>query len=530
MKTKYLLLIPILSLLCSCSTSRPLVFEKYDTYVLEKEVKKDISSDVYYQKKTYSSISYENYSKNIETINSYRDLYKNTNDGRTYLNAPSTGDRKLLVIPVCFTDSDTSTLSKKKILIENAFFGKESTTSNESIASYYNKSSYGQLKIDGIVSDWYTFPYKSYELESKISSIINATSRYITSKAIDWYKENYTDILDYDTDKDDYIDGVYIVYDAPKKDKSSLYWAYTDHLKANEPIQVTDLKAKVTVNVTSPYCSTYSWTSVDFLNESNNYADAHTFIHETGHIFGLLDFYSDGNYQPTGYMDMMDYNLGDHSSFSKMLLNWVTPKVIKNEGEIIIKPFEDNGDVILIPSNSYNDTPFDEYLLIEYYTPTYLNKKDSELYFLFKDLNGQTQKGHLFSSFGLKVYHVDARIAYLAKKSIKTSAIALLGDSDLEGKLEDARGKIPSWCMDFAYSNNDRNTSYPINHLLEKSGENTFLQNQPANESTLFKIGDSFGINTFKDFTFHNGDKLNYTFKVDSLTPNEAKISFQKIK
>ena len=49
--------------------------------------------------------------------------------------------------------------------------------------------------------------------------------------------------------------------------------------------------------------------------------DAHTYIHEMGHMLGLPDYY-DYSFKssPTGMYDMQDNNVGDHNPFSKMHL------------------------------------------------------------------------------------------------------------------------------------------------------------------------------------------------------------------
>ena len=52
-----------------------------------------------------------------------------------------------------------------------------------------------------------------------------------------------------------------------------------------------------------------------------------------------------------------------------------------------------------------NHSPFDEYLLIEFYTPTGLNEKDS----LAKYAGVYPQ---MFQTNGIKIYHIDSRLGY----------------------------------------------------------------------------------------------------------------------
>ena len=68
--------------------------------------------------------------------------------------------------------------------------------------------------------------------------------------------------------------------------------------------------------------------------------DAHTFIHETGHLLGLDDYYDYNDYRGAkGGLygaDMMDNNIGDHGSVNKLLLGWIEPTVVCGAGEINI--------------------------------------------------------------------------------------------------------------------------------------------------------------------------------------------------
>src|SRR5690606_8294810 len=97
-----------------------------------------------------------------------------------------------------------------------------------------------------------------------------------------------------------------------------------------------------------------------------------------------------------------DYSIGDHTGYSKMLLDWTRPYVVTDTTEITLRPFYNSGDLILIKDN-WNGTAMDEYLLLEFYSPNGLNAHDSRL------TNSNPQ---LMQHAGIKVYHVDARLAY----------------------------------------------------------------------------------------------------------------------
>ena len=96
----------------------------------------------------------------------------------------------------------------------------------------------------------------------------------------------------------------------------------------------------------------YSFASVDFIfgDGDLNYPDARTYIHETGHMLGLIDYYSDNSSAPAGMVDMMDFNIGDHNAYSKFSLGWVNPRIATKSGEYTLKPFQENGDCIIVPA------------------------------------------------------------------------------------------------------------------------------------------------------------------------------------
>ena len=62
--------------------------------------------------------------------------------------------------------------------------------------------------------------------------------------------------------------------------------------------------------------------------------------------------------------------------------------------------------ILLSPSPNSSNSPFDEYLLLEYYTPTGLNKFDCDYSYHYPYDYPQGPKAS-----GIRVWHVDARLA-----------------------------------------------------------------------------------------------------------------------
>ncbi len=500
--------------LTACSLF-PLQFEAYEDYI-DEVTQSPIVENSYYIPETYS----KDYTAQFRSH-----LWENE---RT-INLRSTGEQRLLVIPVQVNDFPASALTGgiegSRILIQNAFFGQASKTQWESVASFYNQSSYGHLQLKGAVSDWYDSGYSKAQLSALADSKGKTfVSEKLLEEALDWYKTTYDDILDYDGDHDGFVDSVYLIYSAPYQTRSSLFWAYTSF----------DTGGIGSTHLLDPVANAYAWSSFDFLNVFNNKPDAHTLIHETGHLFGLADYYNtsssvlsypgDGSqyantYGPTGRVDMMDYSVGDHTVYSKLAMDWTRPKVVTDSGTLTLRPFAWEGDSILI-KNDWNGSAMDEYLALEFYAPTGLNYADA------KQAYGSVR---LMGDYGVKVYHVDARLGYYRTDSSGT----FLGYVD-ETEITDLPLDVQqngTYYQKVAHTNtySTSENGYPLYHLLESSGENTFLTGNSATNATLFKAGDSFGTSTFSDFAFHDGTPLGYTFTVDRLTTYQVTLSFTKI-
>ena len=96
--------------------------------------------------------------------------------GMGYRYLPSVGKSKILVIPI--QTSDDKFTQKELKLIQDGFFGTEGETGWESVASYYEKSSYGKLSISGEVTAPMTLNLSTAQLEAKYDSYTTAERIY----------------------------------------------------------------------------------------------------------------------------------------------------------------------------------------------------------------------------------------------------------------------------------------------------------------------------------------------------------------
>ncbi len=483
---KTCLTLALVFLFSACSSNAQSKFVRFDDYVPVFDDYKEIVGDGYYKPSSYKAISYLNDDNKIETVNDFNEVFRQKNYA---YNLKSTSKQNLLVIPVDFLDSLASSLPEgklqAKVNIENAFFGASGATTWESVASFYNKSSYGKLIIDGKVSDWFTCQsFTGIQLSS--STARYGTVKQIREEALAWYQSQYDDIANY------YIDGdaskgvaLYLIYNYPydttQDARNKVLWAYT--MRQPEPT---------------------SWSSYYLCSSGNSISEARTFIHEVGHIFGLDDYYNTTNLtnnDPTGRLDMMDHTIGDHSGYSKMLLNWTRPYVITSNTTLTIRPFSSSGDLILL-KNNWNGSPMDEYLLLEFYTPEGLNKNDDS---------------ELVSQCGVKVYHVDSRLGF---KHLDLSSAILGYINEVKYSKNNYHLSIINNNSDYAYQ------GHKLYSLLESSGLNTFQNGGYASNITIFKEGSSFGYTAFNNFQFNDGSYVPFNFTIDKVTNTYATISF----
>ena len=485
------------------------------------------------------------------TTNKAAFTYLNINESAHSPITPSTGDVNILVVPVNFDLNDIRPYERGSYIdfndddylqaMEYTFNGNSSLDGAnpywESVSSYYEKSSYGNLHFNFEITDPFTPEMSASEFLSKedlssSSSSVGGSQELITDiLERGLTKDNESiDIFDskYDQNEDGYIDGLWLIYNVIDGDlvtsESQPFWAYTTNYVAQASNSIT--------GETRIVGTRYANCALSFLyDDSSSGYDAHTIIHETGHMLGLDDYYSYDNTSNYGYLggiDMMDLNIGDHTAFSKYALGWIEPTVIYQEDTTItLKPFESSGDALIIPSSYYNDSAFSEYLILEYKTPTGLNELDA------------TEKYRnvypLAFSNGLAIYHVDARLIehqiqdgyytcgdYLSENESSVPEVEVHGSREYVYLV--GNSNTPSY--------NGISDDYALVRLISKErtlySENPKTSRVGSTRRDLYQAGDSFGDDQIDMFfshnTFNNGTPIN-NISIEVTAMNEEGIT-----
>ena len=464
-------------------------------------------------------------------LNSYYTLWKN----RGYPHFKSVGENNLLVVPLKIKGYEEYATSENLKKINDSFFLEDSlnTLGYYSLSEYYKISSYNKLNIKGEVTPWIDLDLTTKEISS--SSISNYTldcgTYFPTEKAINYIKENLNiDLTKYDNDKDGFIDGVYFIYGCPTfLDDSSLssstFWNFTYYNVLN----------KDKASISSPVLMTYSWSSFDMLSKGSDKTklDTHTYIHEFGHQLGLNDYYDTSNSgglnpytSPMGGLDMMDNNVGDHSAFSKFALGWINPFVVSGDigsVEVKIGSLIESGECIILPTSNYNNTPFDEYLMIEYIKNNSINKVDST--------NGYPSTFYtdgriirFYSKNGIRITHIDARSV-----DSNLDYTDNINDMVMTKFSNTASTKQGYYCP-------LNNNSYVLTSLISaNSSRNTLGTFFVANNTDLYNASSTIDFTSnsnssrasslpYNSNRFNDGNVFNYSIKIDSISESKASI------
>ena len=448
-------------------------------------------------------------------------------------------DVKALVVPVDFTDrpytlfGNTETDSRE--MLKKVMFGGPEDTEWYSLSEYYKSSSFDQCHISGVVAPW----FHTGVAASSISKDNTGYAKEVAIKIQDYYREHKLvddldgnkeyNLADFDANQDGFIDSIIMLYTADITTTGEVWWAFC--------WSVTGAYGKYSKDGSMEGANRFFWASFNFLFEKgqgkyhtaeeikNGTAkpDAHTMTHEYGHVLSLPDYYitdyNNSDYSGLGGLDMMDYNIGDHNAFSKMMYGWINPRRVDGtHGKITttLKSTTKTGDTIIIPApGEWNDTYLDQYVMIEFLTPEGVAKKDGEQ----KYLNSYPQ---YYSKAGIRITQVDARMGQFSsgKEGAQFNGYTFATTAPGNGVY-----------VDFAADNTASRSAfanYKLIELLPATGKSMKYRSGNAANDCLYIEGDTFGKGgVFEDFKLNGIDgeknkKFGFKIHIDKIDGNES--------
>ncbi|MFP5212808.1 MAG: M6 family metalloprotease domain-containing protein [Acidobacteriota bacterium] len=300
---------------------------------------------------------------------------------------PTTGNVKVFALLIDFPDYPAATGSySTQAQIHSALFGDGSliptnTYPYESFTNYYERSSYGQLHFSGGVTlGWYR---AGYTRASMGSSPTMAQREQLIKEAIASFNGT-VDFSQFNNDtSDNKIEAFIVLWTGPNNGWANFWWAY--QTSWSDP----------TYTVDGMKLGKYVW------QWAGDYGSAVPFkpyvvMHEMGHALGLPDYYDyDDTVGPKGGiggLDMMHSNWGDHNSFDKWVLDWITPTVVAS-GSLTptLNPSGTSKDAVVIMPGSTTTDAFREFFIAQ------------NRYRVGNDPSN-------YPTDGMLIWHVDARL------------------------------------------------------------------------------------------------------------------------
>jgi M6 family metalloprotease-like protein len=321
----------------------------------------------------------------------------------------SSGTVRTLTVLVDFKDHRAgNALPSQKDFYQNTYGIGTQTAQGyvpyESVHAYYSRASEGKVDLQGDVLDWYHFPKNRKEYEpakappgpdqDRRQMFLDNKALFDMAVEVLKSRDDIHDYSQYDNDNDGDIDLLTILYAGPSGSWNSFWWAYRWQFFVPEASTITFDGKRI---------KQFVFQFIDMRPNTNDF-NPRTLIHETGHAFGLADYY---DYDPTigpsggvGGLDMMDGNWGNHCAFSRWLLDWIKPEVI-GSGAPSPKALLASGvasgtgakAVVVFPGLTDADAPSGELFIIE------------NRHRVGNDGDGASMPGD-----GLLIWHVDATV------------------------------------------------------------------------------------------------------------------------
>lgn len=506
--------------------------------------------------------------KNVEMLYNYNTLSGTLSNNENV--CPSIGDVNLLVIP-CHLPGATNNTEEVRNDIITSFFSEDSERMGyPSLKEYYHESSFGKLNFDGFVTDWFDVAEHT-NIKSQDMIVSGSGGTIVTEilrKGVDWAVDTYDlDLKDFDQNEDGAIDAVWLVYDEYDFNTQYSLKLHEDPYYNGEGLNQafwnsTSWDWGTLNNIDNPTTSAFSWASFDMMYTA--YCDydetyqspilddlssiplsSHTFIHETGHLLGLDDYYAadDASYHPAGGYTMMDQNVCDLDSYSKMLLGWITPYVVYGTSEILIPTATSSENAVIVIPDKYEEisneieglsdkeksnyvykfNPFSEYIMIDLYSPDGLNELDTygQLYY---------DREASMTKTGVRIYHVDSRIFQCKVVEYDGGyAYTYVDGYEWDGQYLESNEAILMPINNQKYESEyfqlpDEFDFFDQLRLLEATQIESFSSGHYATNETLYDTeSEPFDINTYgyqffnARYSFNSGRDLPFLIKVLTL-------------
>ena len=261
---------------------------------------------------------------------------------------PSTGNRKLLMILINFSDTQVSYTQSNF----NDYMNQVGYNGKGSFRDFYLENSYGQLDIETTVSRWVTVS-KGHDYYGRDD---DKNAYELLIEAINLLDDEIN-FKDFDNDNDGIVDGIAIIHQGQGEeytgsDENNIWshsWTLGSALyPANPPMK------------DGVYINSYTIQPEIRAGKGNTaMSTIGVMCHEFGHNLGAPDYYdtSQKGNNGTGNWDLMaagswNGNSGDrpahHNAYQKSEYGWLTLKNLADNNAVVLKPVVDEPDAYKI--------------------------------------------------------------------------------------------------------------------------------------------------------------------------------------
>lgn len=279
---------------------------------------------------------------------------------------PTTGDIKMLAIYVDFPDKTYASEAYSKEQLENELFGTGLTAyPYESLTAWFERSSYGNLHLDGDVC--------KFTCRENMSEYQNGGFEKMVMEVLDGL-DSRIDFSDYDSNHDGVIDCIAFTVPLDDADEATLQYWYgcTAAWYENPDYRVDGMRLS---NYIILDIMPYSY-DIQYMKQ--------TYIHEIGHSMGLPDYYKyesddwEGLHGDAGNA-RMDDSTADFCGFSKLMYGWLKKSEIQTyDGNgaqtFLLSDASNTGSCLILPISSSADDYMSEYFFVEYITASGNNR------------------------------------------------------------------------------------------------------------------------------------------------------------
>ncbi len=291
---------------------------------------------------------------------------------------PPAGTVKNLVVLCKFSDHVYGTHTRDRNdydVLMNAIGGDPTLAPTGSVKDCYLENSYGTMTLESTVAAWVTLPQtEAYYVGGSGAYGIYGTfpnnAQGMVRDALDLV-DSMIDFGEFDTDNDGYIDAIDIIHSGYGAETGGGNWIWS-HRWSLYQVSASGWTSNDT-NSLGQYVKVYDYHTEPALwgTSGTNIVRFGVIAHETGHFFGLPDYYdTDDGGEGIGSFGMMGNSWGfdfsqlhppHFSAYSKAFLGWLTPTVITNPGIYTAPQVETNPTAYRVDLNY----PSGEFLLIE---------------------------------------------------------------------------------------------------------------------------------------------------------------------